>query len=206
MTTPHRTPDLAAAILIGGRSRRMGTDKALLRLHDAGPTVIETVATVTASVADEVFLIGDRAQAYAFLGLPSIDDLVANAGALAGIHAALAASTRSHLLVVGCDMPFLNADLLRFMRDLPRDYDVLVPVLEQPHPLHAIYAASCLPLIEANLSDGHRRVMGWWDEAKVREIPQAEIARHDPTLRSCFNMNTPDDLAVARHIANGRSS
>lgn len=195
-----REPGLAAAILVGGRSRRMGRDKALLRLDENGPTIIETVAQVVASVADAVILVGARDDAYAFLGLPVVDDLIPDSGALGGIHAALTTTQHSHLLVVACDMPFLNGDLLQFMRDLDHDADVLVPVLDRPHPLHAIYAATCLPLIERNLRASNNRVMGWWDAARLRRLSQEEIAQHDPMLRSCFNMNMPDDLAMATRM------
>lgn len=198
--TDGSTSGLTAAILIGGRSRRMGQDKALLRLQDDGPTVIEVVAEVVRSVATEVFLVGGRDDAYDFLDIPTIKDIVPEAGALGGIHAALSTTGCSHMLAVACDMPFLNANLLRFMRDLPHTYDVLVPVLDQPHPLHAIYASSCLPAIERRLQVGNNRVMGWWSDVNIRTIPQDAIAQYDPALGSVFNMNTLEDLAMARAV------
>ncbi|MGC4192541.1 MAG: molybdenum cofactor guanylyltransferase [Thermomicrobiales bacterium] len=196
---------LTAAILVGGRSRRMGQDKALLPLVPDGLTVIETVVQTLATVADEITLVGAEVTArdYAFLGLRHVPDIVAGAGALGGIHAALTAASHERTLIVACDMPFLNADLLRHMASMPRDDDALVPLLGQPQPLHAIYGRSCCPLIEANLRKGQYRVTGWFARAALRLLPRSAIAAFDPSLHSCFNMNTPDDLAVARRIANG---
>jgi molybdopterin-guanine dinucleotide biosynthesis protein A len=191
---------LAAAILVGGQSRRMGQDKALLTLAPDGPTVVESVARTLGAVTDEVVLVGADPSAYAFLGLPWIADAIPGAGPLAGIRAALAATERSHLLVVACDMPFLNADLLRYMATCPRDYDALVPVLDRPQPLHAIYARTSLPLIDHALRDGRYKVTGWFPQANIRALDRETIRSHDPDLRSCFNMNTPEDVAFAKQV------
>jgi len=192
--------DLAAAILVGGQSRRMGQDKALLRLTPVGPMVVETVAQAVRAVTDEIMLVGMETSACVFPGLPQVADTLPGAGPLTGIHAALAASDRSHLLVVACDMPFLNPVLLRYMATLPRDYDALVPVLDRPQPLHAIYARTCLPVIEAHLREGDFKVTGWYEDANVRRIDRETMARYDPDGLSCFNMNTPEDLEFARQV------
>lgn len=197
--------DLTAAILVGGQSRRMGTNKALLAITPDGATVVETVARALAMVAHEVVLAGAATVDYAFLGLPRLDDTVPGAGPLGGIQAVLDAASGSHVLVVGCDMPFLSVDLLRYMAAHPRDYDALVPVLGRPQPLHAIYAPSCLPLIDASLQAGRYQVTGWFAQANVREIDRETIRRHDPSLRSCFNMNTPTDVEQARQLWAGTS-
>jgi molybdopterin-guanine dinucleotide biosynthesis protein A len=191
---------LTAAILTGGKSRRMGEHKALLTIGPDGTTVVETVARKLGEVASEVVLVGGDQASYAFLVLPWIADQIPNSGPLGGIHAALAATGSPHLLVVACDMPFLNVGLLRFMAAIPRDYDALVPVLDRPQPLHAIYARSCLPLIDQRLRSGQYKVTGWFGDADVRTIDRAMMERYDPTLRSCFNMNTPDDAALARQL------
>jgi molybdopterin-guanine dinucleotide biosynthesis protein A len=192
---------LAAAILVGGQSRRMGTNKALLRLEPGGPAVVEMVLQTLQQVADQVVLVGHDLAAYSFLNLPWLHDDRPQAGPLAGIHAAMLGVRTDHVLVVACDMPFLNVDLLRFMVNRPRTYDVLVPEIGQLQPLHAIYTQSCQPTIERYLATGRRRVTGWFAKANVQIIPQAEVERFDPTLRSCFNLNTPADLDRARKMS-----
>ena len=193
---------LTAAILVGGQSRRMGVNKALLLIAPDGTTVVESVVRKVRQVADEIVLVGaDNVVAdYAFLDLPWIADIVPGIGPLGGIHAALIETGNPHLLVTACDMPFLNVSLLRYMAARLRDYDVLVPVLGQAQPLHAIYARTCLPLIEESLQSGRYKVSGWFDRANVRTIEQSVVERYDPDLRSSFNVNTPEDLAVARKL------
>ncbi|MGB3330334.1 MAG: molybdenum cofactor guanylyltransferase [Thermomicrobiales bacterium] len=187
---------------MGGRSRRMGQNKALIRLTPDAPPLIETVIATVGAVADEVFLVGTAVDdsASSFAGIRIVPDLVAGAGALGGIHAALGAARHDHVMVVACDMPFLQVDLLRFMAEQPRGYDALMPLVVQLQPLHAIYARSALPLIEARLSAGDYRVTSWLGEGIVHSIPPETVARFDPDLRSCFNMNTPRDFEEAMSI------
>jgi molybdopterin-guanine dinucleotide biosynthesis protein A len=191
---------LTAAILVGGQSRRMGTNKALLPIAPDGTTVVETVVQRLQAVVGEIVLVGMDGSDYAFLGLSWIADLVPGAGPLGGIQAALTATGSPHVLVVACDMPFLSVGLLRYMATCPRDYDVLVPVLGRPQPLHAIYACTCLPLIDQSLQAGQYAATSWFGRADVRTLGRAVIERYDPSLRSCFNMNTPKDLELARQL------
>lgn len=199
MTAPE---PLSAAILVGGQSRRMGRTKALLRLDPDGPTVVETIARTLDEIAEEVLLVGEAPAAdYAFLGLRQVPDLVPGAGALGGIHAAVRAARHACVLVVACDMPFLNPALLRYMASLPRGWDALVPLLGQTQTAHAIYARSALPLIEASLAARRFRTTSWFARGSIRIVPRAAIAAIDPSLRSTFNMNAPEDLALARRLA-----
>jgi molybdopterin-guanine dinucleotide biosynthesis protein A len=190
--------DLAAAILAGGQSRRMGENKALLRLERSGPTVIETVVDTLRAITSDIVLVGSNLSDYESLGLPQVPDLVPGIGALGGIHAALASATASHLLIVACDMPFLNVALLRYMAAQPRDYDALVPMPDRPQPLHAIYTHACLPPIEQSINSGNYRASGWLAGVNVRTIERETMQSHDPELLSCFNMNTPEDVTRAR--------
>lgn len=199
-------PGLTGAILVGGTSRRMGTNKALLSLAPDGPPIVETVVRTLERVTDEILLVGTGPDddAYAWLGVRQVADVVPNAGALGGVHAALSAARYPRVLVVGCDMPFLSTGLLLHMASLPQDAHALVPLLRHPQPLHAIVERSSLPIIERQLLGGHLRMTGWYAQARVRIVPRAVVARFDPTLQSCFNMNTPGDLALAKRIATMR--
>jgi molybdopterin-guanine dinucleotide biosynthesis protein A len=191
---------LTAAVLVGGHSRRMGTNKALLTFGTDGTTVVESLVHKLSQVADKIVLVGMDPAAYAFLDLPWIDDLVPGSGPLGGIYSALMETGSPRVLVTACDMPFLNVRLLQYMAALPRDYDVLVPVLEQTQPLHAIYARSCLPLIDQSLQSGRYTVTGWFGNANVRTMERSILERYDSSLRSCFNMNTREDVEWANQV------
>jgi molybdopterin-guanine dinucleotide biosynthesis protein A len=178
----------------------MGRNKALLTIPPDGLSIVETVVRKVGQVTGEIVLVGADMTDYAFLGLPWIADSIPNAGPLAGIHAALGETGSSHLLVVGCDMPCLSAALLEYMASLPREYDVLQPGIDQPQPLHAIYAQSCLPLIDRNLRSARYKVSGWFAQANVQTIDRETILRHDPAGRSWFNVNTPEDYEIAKQV------
>jgi molybdopterin-guanine dinucleotide biosynthesis protein A len=203
-------PPLSAAILAGGQSRRMGTDKARIRLTPGGPTLIERVVAAVRAVADDVFLVANDDR-LAGLALRTVPDAFPGAGPLGGIYSAVAGAREEHCLVVACDMPFLAPALLRALADEPRDYDVLAPFLTVGEnrqgasdgvyeTLHAIYGRGALPAMRARLEAGRYRIVGFFPEVRVRPFPEGAIRRHDPALRSFFNVNTPERLAEARGL------
>lgn len=197
---------LSAAVLAGGLSRRMGTDKALLRLREGDPPLAAVVVEGVRRVAAEVFLVGTERPGYARFGVPVVPDRYPEAGALGGIATALATATNEHCLVVACDLPFLNASLLRWMADQPRDYDVLVPRLPGEsrqgtgqvfHTLHAVYGRACLPAIERQLAAGRKQVIGFFADVRVREVGAPIVEQFDPERWSFFNANTPEAAGQA---------
>ena len=201
---------LGAAVLAGGQSRRMGTDKALLPLVEGGPPMLRVVLDRLSAVADETIIVANDRPRYAELGARVVPDLNRHVGALGGIQAAIAWSAHEHCLVVACDMPFLSLPLLRRMADEPRDYDVLLPLIPGEsrqrddglvyQTLHAIYSKRCLPYIEARIAEGRKQVVGFFDDVRVRTLDVAEVSRWDPHLRSFFNANTPEAMLVAAQV------
>jgi molybdopterin-guanine dinucleotide biosynthesis protein A len=202
-------PRLSAAVLAGGKSTRMGTDKALLPVIDGGPPLLELVLRRVRKIADDVMIVaGDRR--YDAIGPRVVNDQLRGGGALAGIHAAIAAARHEHCLIVACDMPFLSAALLARLAAEPRDYDILIPRLPGEsrqrgrglvfQTLHAIYGKRCLPAIEASVRDGNRQVIGFFGMVRVRAIEVDEVRRFDPMLESFYNANTQEALTAARDI------
>lgn len=197
-------PQLSAAVLTGGQSRRMGTDKALLEV--GGMTLLERTLDVVRQVSDDVFVVGDRRPYHRF-GVPVVADAYPGTGPLGGIATALRHARNDLVLVVACDLPFLSGSLLRAMADYPRDYDALVPLVravgesgERPvfQPLHAIYTRRCLAVIEAYLAKGGRKVSGFFDAIDVRTLDEAWVREIDPELDSFVNANNPGELQRAR--------
>jgi molybdopterin-guanine dinucleotide biosynthesis protein A len=117
----------------------------------------------------------------------------------------LSEAEHSYALAAGCDMPFLNEALLRYMAALPRDYDVLIPrrpSSDSPgtflvEPLHAIYGHSCLEPMRRLLEGGRRQIFRFFPQVQVRYVEPAELDRFDPAGLSFRNINTPQDLAAA---------
>jgi molybdopterin-guanine dinucleotide biosynthesis protein A len=201
--------DLTVAIVAGGRSTRMGADKALVRLGDRA--LIEHVAARAALAFPDAprLVIAGRPDAFAFLRLPCHPDVIPDQGALGGIYTALYHSRTVDTLVVACDMPLIQPDLLRYLAGLrvpePAGYDVIVPRVDgYPQGLLAIYRRTCLGPVRASLEAGQRRVIGFYDRMRVLTVDEADYAPHDPHGLSFFNVNTPEDLAAARqHLAGG---
>ena len=194
---------LTVAINAGGQSSRMGTDKAFVDL--LGQPLIEHIIGRVAGLGQaETILITNRPDDYAHLGLPLVGDVMPDKGSLGGIYTALHHGQTAYTLVVACDMPFLNPALLRYMVGLCAgdQYDVIVPRVEgYPQGLHAIYSQNCLEPIRARLDAGRLKVIGFYDDVRVRYLDEAEYAPFDPDGLSFSNVNTPQELAEARRVA-----
>jgi molybdenum cofactor guanylyltransferase len=103
----------------------------------------------------ELVVITNKPDEYAHLGLPMYSDVYPNMGPLGGIYTAVYHARHPYTLVVACDMPWLNRDLLAHMIQLRRQADIIVPRWDKfPEPLHAIYSKACLPPIEEQLQSG----------------------------------------------------
>lgn len=190
---------LSAAVLTGGQSSRMGTDKALL-LIDGSP-VLEHILRRLRGVASDIIVAGDRPGYHRF-GVPVYADRFPGAGPLAGLETALHHAMHESVLVVGCDMPFLHDGLLQAMAARPFDGDALVPFRivdghARPEPLHAIYRKQCLPLVAELLAGGRRSMQRLLDELQVTRLDEEWLRRHDPALTSFTNVNTPEEARRA---------
>ncbi|MBI1877241.1 MAG: molybdenum cofactor guanylyltransferase [Chloroflexi bacterium] len=192
---------VSVAILAGGQSKRMGRDKAFLKV--GGCPVIERVLAQVGPLTDDLFISANSPEKYAHLRLPIMPDIYPDKAALGGLYSVIRAARHNNVLVVACDMPFLNAALLQYMIDLAPTADVIVPLISPPQPetLHAIYSKNCLPAIERRLLANQLRLIGFFDDVSVRYVERAEIASFDPEFRSFTNMNTPEEWQKVEAIA-----
>jgi molybdopterin-guanine dinucleotide biosynthesis protein A len=193
--------NLSVAIMAGGQSSRMGRDKSFVEL--AGQSIIEHVRERVESLGQaETLLITNRPADYIHLRLPMFSDVMPGKGSLGGIYTAISHSQHSHTLVVACDMPLLNRDLLSYMVDLiDTETDIIVPRVDgYPQGLHAIYSKRCLTPIKQRLDADRLKVIGFYDDVNVRYIDEAEYRPFDPQGHSFFNVNTPDELEAARQL------
>lgn len=195
MKPQTRFTDVAGVILAGGKSRRMGRNKALLEVN--GERMIETAYRRMAELFDEVLLVTNTPESYDFIPCRKIADIHPGMGPLGGIHAALSSSAADRAFVTACDMPGLNRKLIRELCSIEGGGDVVIP--ETPgglEPLHAVYARSCLPKMEKMLHAGERRILSFFDLAQVRMVPRGRIAALDPDYASFRNINTPEDFVM----------
>ena len=191
---------ISAAVLIGGRSRRMGVPKALLRLEPHGETLIERTVTTLRDVAGEVVLVGTPA--WSLPGAVDGSRRVADRGASAadGIVTALDNADHRFCVVVACDMPFLNASLLREMGNLAlrARRGVIAVDARGSHPLHAVWDRAQVETIRAAIEQGERSLGKLARLAGMMPFDLEAAGRSDRERWSPFNVNTPDDLDIAR--------
>jgi molybdopterin-guanine dinucleotide biosynthesis protein A len=204
-------PPLTLLVLAGGRSTRMGQDKAWLEL-DGTPLIERSARRLTDLVSEVVFAVGDPANAddprYAALAarlpVPArlATDLHPGSGPLAGLEAGLAAATNDLVFAVATDMPFVHPALVTLLVSQAEGYDAVIPLTPgdaaaEPEPLHAVYRRACLPAIQAALAAGRRRAVAFLADVHVRYVAPEELAPLDPQFRSFANINTPDEWARA---------
>ena len=201
---------LAAAILAGGQSSRMGRDKALLRLEEDGPTFLETTIAKLAVVANPVFVVAPFDRDYQRFGVDVVPDAFPGGGGLGGIATGLIAADGCDVIAVACDHPFLSVSLLRWMASIDDEYDALAPRTRGQsrqggdqivQTLHAIYRPDCLPVLRDEIARGYRNSMSFFNRVRLRAIDEDELRAIDPELLSLLSANTPDSLEEARRIS-----
>jgi molybdopterin-guanine dinucleotide biosynthesis protein A len=187
------------AILAGGKSIRMGWDKALMPF--LGRPLILRILERLQSLSDEVFVMANRPKDYAFLGVPVHPDLEPRRGVLGGLYSSLRIATHPFVAIVACDMPFANPSLFEHELDLiiSTGADVVIPsTVAGLEPLHAVYrSATCLPVIQAALEAGERKVIGWLPKIKTQILSPGETASYDLHQLVFWNLNTPEEFQQA---------
>ena len=191
-------PDLEGFILVGGASSRMGSDKSRLLL--GGRTFVERAAEALSAVAVRVSVVSARGGDAGF-GLPLVRDLVVGAGALGGLHAALAGCRAPWAAVVSCDLPFVTGGLLVRLASFRADgLDAVAPRQAdgRAQPLCALYARdACLRVAERLLGAGELRPRVLLTEVRTRWAGPDELADLPGSARFFTNVNTPADYALA---------
>lgn len=197
------TKPFTIAISAGGKSSRMGTDKAFVNI--LGKPLIEHIIQRIGDVGQsETILITNRLADYAHLTLPMYSDVIPDKGSLGGIYSAIYHSSNPYTLVVACDMPFVSTDLMRYLAVL-RDgdaYDVIVPRVDgQEQGLHAVYSKDCLEPIKQCLEANQLKVVSFYSDVRVRYVDSREHETFNPKGLAFYNVNTPDELKEARRLA-----
>jgi len=178
---------VTGVILAGGKSSRMGTDKALLKL-DGRPLVAHVASTLQA-VFDRVILVTNDASTYGFLGLETFGDVYQECGPLGGIHSALIHADGADILVSACDTPFITRELVKYIVDFDSTAAAKIPSLNQQlHPLCGLYTQNCLPTIAERLESRRLRVLDFVEKIQAAVIPiSPSLPFYKENLFSNFN-------------------
>ena len=198
--------DVQGFILVGGASRRMGQDKAQLRLGQE--TMLERIAAQLSPVASSVTLVGSP-QAYVGHSLPTVPDVHERWGALGGIHAALSAAKTDWSIVIACDLPFVTRDLFERLKSFAdespyKSIDSIVPLQPdgRPQPVCALYRReTCLPEIERLVSAGEHTPRALLANVRTQYVQFAELSDLPGAENFFLNLNTPEDFTRAKWLA-----
>jgi molybdopterin-guanine dinucleotide biosynthesis protein A len=184
--------NVAAGILAGGASSRMGRDKALLDFR--GKPLLQHQLDLLRPLFPEVLIGGGSYD----VGARVVPDVLPERCALTGVHALIRGASTPHIFVVACDMPFLNPALIRKLAALAEHAQVVLPLTPRgPEPLHAVYAKSCLPEIERAAREGDWKMTGFVKRCRTL-LFEVKGAEWDVDGRSPFtNANTPEDWQQA---------
>lgn len=182
-------------ILVGGESRRMGTDKSQLRLD--GQSFVERIAGELSAVTSSVSVVGNKA-IVSRTNLPSFADIYPQWGALGGVHAALSACSAEWALIVACDFPFVTKELFLRLASFREEFEAVAVVQsdEIPQPLCALYRVEpCLSRAEQLIKSGERKPIALLQSVRTRWVSFSEISSLEGAAHFFDNINTPEDYA-----------
>ena len=195
--------EITGIILCGGKSSRMQTNKALLKLGDK--TVIEIVAEKLKSIFNEVLISANDSKEYDFLKLPVVNDIFIGKGPLAGIHSALKYSSTENNFIISCDMPLISIELINYLINLNSEKSILLPKSNgRIQQLCGIYSQSVIEEIENifKLSEKNKNIKGSIYELLERVIVEfIDIDDLNFYNKNIFlNMNSPEDYKLIKNI------
>jgi molybdenum cofactor guanylyltransferase len=197
--------DFSCIILAGGKSTRLGRNKVVEKIGDR--SLIERVICSLSVFQSEIIVVEAKnsilPRLTGYPRLKRVRDIYQNRGSIGGVYSGLTASHSLHNLVVACDMPFLNVELLHYMAGIAEGYDLIVPRITPDifEPLHAIYSLNCVAPLEMLIREDRFKILELFPLVKVRYVEIEEIDRFDPQHLSFFNINTEADLKTGRELA-----
>ncbi|HEY6952479.1 MAG TPA: molybdenum cofactor guanylyltransferase [Bacteroidota bacterium] len=184
--------DVLGAILAGGKSTRMRTDKSLLFVN--GAPLIAHVARAMTSVFQNVVIVADDPGKYGFLKLKVIPDSYKGAGPLAGIHAALLYAETRSVFIASCDTPLLSPSLIEYVLDYSGTASTTIPIHQELlQPLCGVYETKLAPLIKNELDAGNFAVLDFLKRIEPTVVPiSPSLTWYSPHM--FLNVNRPEDV------------
>ena len=189
--------DVTAFILAGGKSSRMGSDKAFLRLQEE--TLLSRALKIAGSVAEEVRIVGDDKKFAAFGRV--VEDTYRDRGPLGGIHAALSSTTTELNLMLAVDLPFVVPKFLKYLLVRARESGAMVTVPRADsglQPLCAVYRRGFAEVAEPSLREGKNRIDSLFAKVTTCVIEENELVRAGFSVVMFRNLNTPEEFDMAR--------
>lgn len=207
-------------ILAGGENRRMPVPKAFIEV--GGKKIVERNLNILKQLFNEIFIITNEPESYAYLGVPLLGDVYDIRGPMTGIFTALLNASNQWVFISACDMPFIKKGLIEYMASKRDNHDAVIPKSPTSHsprcgliqtlatgnfrgvtgemrgdymePLFAFYSRRLLVSMEKNILTGKRGIKDFLSDKRVQYVKVKEIKKIDPELRLFINLNTPEDV------------
>ncbi|MBI5682912.1 MAG: molybdenum cofactor guanylyltransferase [Deltaproteobacteria bacterium] len=196
---------MTGIILAGGKSSRMGFNKAFIEVpvhlyagtvnnkHENNTTIIERTVRLFNEIFDEIIIVTNSPLEYEQFDVRITADLIKGAGSLGGIWTGIFHASSEHIFAAACDMPFLDKDTILKMLNMKDEADAIVPfVNNQFHPLHAVYSKNCLKVVEKAIKENDLRINNLLNKIHIKKVE--DIFTSEPACLSVYNVNTKHEL------------
>ena len=181
---------ISAIILAGGKSKRMGTDKAMMKLD--GVTLLDKVIALCQKVCDDI-LISSNKQEHKVYGYPLVADEVPDCGPIGGIYSCLKESKTRWNFVISVDAAYVDAGFVDFLKGEIFDGDAIVPYTQRgKEPLIALYNKSCLKIMEGKIKSGDYKMQHLLNVLNTKFVEARNWEKQHPKL--FHNLNAPEDM------------
>jgi molybdenum cofactor guanylyltransferase len=199
---------VTGCLVAGGKSRRMGRDKRFLQL--GGISLMERSLRILETLFQEVIIVlSEPIPGWSESRHRVAYDAVANCGSLGGLYTGLMEAASPRIFAVACDMPFLNAEVIRYLTGLDSDADIVGARLQAGlQPMHAVYSKRCGPALQRMARSSDLKIQRLFEDPllRVRVVGESDLIGLDPDLRSFRNINTPGEYDLAQDLlSEGRS-
>lgn len=182
-------------ILAGGKSSRMGFDKQFLEVNQK--RLMNIVVEDLEEEFDEIIIVTNKPEEYTGVNHKIITDKIVGMGPLSGIHAGLTESKSKYAFVIGCDMPNINIDYIRYMKESINSYDVEACITKHKdgiEPLYGFYSKNIIGKIEKYLLEDKRAIYRFLKTLKVNYIEEDKAKDYTNDLDMFLNLNNKEDL------------
>ena len=184
---------MTGIILSGGKSTRMGENKAFIEIE--GVPIVSRIYTLFKELFQEVIIVTNQPELFKNFDSKIYSDLLPNKGALGGLFTGLFFSNFQYSFCVACDMPFIKKSLVQYLINNIEGEDVIVPRAKDGlQPLHAVYSKNCLDPIKKIMEQGKYKIIDFYNLVSIKIVEEKDFTSLDPLRESFINVNTPEEL------------
>ncbi len=192
--------NISGVILCGGKSSRMGKNKAFLEVD--GIPIVQRIYDLFKTLFPEIIIVTNEVELFDRFEARIERDVILDLGALGGLYTGIYRSSHPYAFCVACDMPFLKAPVIQHLMQKMGSYDVVVPRTKDGlEPLHAIYSKNCLGPIRKIIEEKKFKILDFYPLVRVEIVGEDELKALDPFGESFLNVNTPEQLNSLRKLA-----